>query len=373
MVAPISILGGMEEILFGLATTLPSEGIVARVVCLRPGPLVDRLAEHGIEPVLFDSGRIRNAARFATTVSSLRTLIRREQFDLVYSNMPKAHLYVAPAVGRQQLPTLWCQGGIPERPHWLDRAATALPATGIIALSREAVESQRQLAENRMVHLMHPGTDLSRFRVGSDPDLRQQHRIPVDAPLVSIVGRLQPWKGQSEFLHAARLLTNSHPKAHFAVIGGAVLGWEGNYSSDLENLATDLGIKDRVTFTGHTTDVHRWMSASDIVVNASQPEPFGLVVVEAMACGCAVVAVDGGGPRDIISHGDNGLLCASRAPEHLAGLVELLLKDPEARRRIGAAARCRVETQFSREAMAARFATIVRDSIRARRSSFSQV
>jgi glycosyltransferase involved in cell wall biosynthesis len=101
------------------------------------------------------------------------------------------------------------------------------------------------------------------------------------------------------------------------------------------------------------------MAASDVVVNASQPEPFGLVVVEAMAAGCAVAAVAAGGPRDIIEDGRNGLLCASREPSDLAQAIGRLCDHPELRDELGLAARSRVESQFSREAMAERFATIV--------------
>jgi glycosyltransferase involved in cell wall biosynthesis len=102
------------------------------------------------------------------------------------------------------------------------------------------------------------------------------------------------------------------------------------------------------------------MAASDIMVNASAPEPFGLVVVEAMAAGCAVVALANGGPRDIVEDGVSGVLCPTREPRVLAAAIERLLGDAGLRREIGRAARARVEAEFSREAMAQRFANIVR-------------
>jgi glycosyltransferase involved in cell wall biosynthesis len=102
------------------------------------------------------------------------------------------------------------------------------------------------------------------------------------------------------------------------------------------------------------------MAASDIMVNASAPEPFGLVIVEAMAAGCAVVAVASGGPRDIIEDGISGVLCATREPRELAEAIQRLLDDVGLRRDIGRAARARVEAEFTREAMADRFADIIR-------------
>jgi glycosyltransferase involved in cell wall biosynthesis len=214
--------------------------------------------------------------------------------------------------------------------------------------------------------MMHPGIDLARFRVRSDIELRRRVGIPPDATLVSLVGRLQPWKGQREFLYAAAGLVSAHRNAYFAIVGGAILGWEGDYPQELQRLVLELGIEDRVTFTGHTTEVPRWMAASDVVVNASDPEPFGLVVLEAMASGCAVVAVEKGGPRDIVEPGRNGLLCASREPAALGPAMRRLIEDPGLRDELGQAARIRVERAFTREKMTARFVTILERTARRR-------
>jgi glycosyltransferase involved in cell wall biosynthesis len=176
---------------------------------------------------------------------------------------------------------------------------------------------------------------------------------------------LQPWKGQAEFIKAAALVARSSPTAHFAIVGGAILGWEGDYPAELERLATSVGLRDRTVFTGHTNEVASWMAASDVVVNASEPEPFGLVVVEAMASGCAVVALSKGGPRDVIEHGQTGLLCPSREPRVLAEAIVSLVNSDELRARLGHAARVRVQSQFTREAMASRFSGILRNTVEA--------
>jgi glycosyltransferase involved in cell wall biosynthesis len=352
----------MEEIAFNLAACLPAVGVFPEVISLQHGPLVERLAKHGIDVEVVEAGRFRDLSGVWRTSRRLAATLRSGGFDAVYCNMPKAHLYVAPASRRQRVPALWCQAGYPDPPGWIDRLATALPAAGVIALSRDAAAAQQRLNPRRTVHILHPGIDLTRFRIRDDPELRSQHGIPGNATMISLVGRLQPWKGQREFLHAAALLADSDPEARFAIVGGAILGWEGDYPMQLRRLATDLGLQDRVIFTGHTDDVHRWMAASDVVVNASQPEPFGLVLIEAMASGCAVVAVASGGPRDIVDDGRSGLLCDSREPAALAGAMRRLLNDRALRVALGRAARSRVESHFSREAMTESFANIVRDS-----------
>jgi glycosyltransferase involved in cell wall biosynthesis len=138
-----------------------------------------------------------------------------------------------------------------------------------------------------------------------------------------------------------------------------------DYPAELERLAPSVGLRDRTVFTGHTNEVASWMAAADVVVNASEPEPFGLVVVEAMASGCAVVALSKGGPRDVIEHGQTGLLCPSREPRVLAEAIVSLVNSDELRARLGHAARVRVQSQFTREAMASRFSGILRNTVEA--------
>ncbi len=366
MVAPVAAPGGQEDILFNLALCLPQFGVRAQVISLHDGPLVERLERAGVETSVIEAGRLRQPASFVATARALRAVIARGEFDAVYANMPKAHMYLAWGGWREQLAMLWCQAGLPDPPHWIDRIVAALPVDAVIAESRDAVAAQSRLVPAAKVHLMHPGIDVARFSVGNDPQLRSEHGIGPRAPLVSIVGRLQPWKGQREFLAAAALVAAAEPRAHFAVVGGAILGTEGDYPAELERLAQRLGIDARTVFTGHTGEVSRWMAASDVVVNASAQEPFGLVVIEAMASGCAVVAVARGGPRDAIEDGVSGLLCQSREPAVLAGAITRLLGDGALRARLGESAREVVAARFTREAMSERFAEIVRLAVAVR-------
>ena len=175
-----------------------------------------------------------------------------------------------------------------------------------------------------------------------------------------------PERASASSLKPRRSWPGTEPSPYFAVVGGAILGWEGDYPEELKRLASSLHLQDRTVFTGHTSDVARWMAASDVVVNASEPEPFGLVVVEAMACGCAVVALAKGGPRDVVEHGHSGLLCPTREPPVLADAILTLVKSPDLRMRLGRAARAHIEASFTREAMTHRFADILRATVAAR-------
>jgi glycosyltransferase involved in cell wall biosynthesis len=330
------------------------------VIALLRGPLVTRLTDAGVRTQVHEAGRFRQPRGYLRTCWRLDNELRAARYHAVVSNETKGHLYAALLARCRRIPAFWFQAGYPVPATAFDRLASALPAAGVIAESRDAAAAQRQLNRRRTVHVLHLGTDLSRFTVKKDPALRAQYAIPADAVLVSLVGRLQPWKGQLEFLRAAALIAADRPNVWFAVVGGRSVEREADYPRAVGRLAAGLDFRDRIVFAGHSNEVHRWMAASDVVVNASQPEPFGLVVIEAMASGCAVAAVDRGGPRDIIENEQSGLLVPSRQPLDLARSIRVLVDEPALRLRFGRNARQRVETQFSRERMTERFAAIIR-------------
>lgn len=181
-----------------------------------------------------------------------------------------------------------------------------------------------------------------------------------ERPVIGIIGRLQEWKGQDVFLRAATQVAALHPEAVFAVVGGAVLGWEGDYPVQLRRLADELGIADRVHFAGHQEDVYPWFDACDVVVHASLGEPFGLVLVEAMALGKPLVATAAGGPTEIIVDGESGLLVPPGDADSMAAAISRVLADDGLRARLATGAPKRAEV-FDERAMTANFAALLDD------------
>jgi glycosyltransferase involved in cell wall biosynthesis len=127
-------------------------------------------------------------------------------------------------------------------------------------------------------------------------------------PRIGLIGRITPWKGQHIFLQAAALLHPLYPAAKFEIIGAALFS-ESEYEAHLHELCRTLHLIDTVEFVGFVEDARARMAQLDIVVHASTiGEPFGQVIIEAMAEEKPVVATNGGGVPEIVEDGINGLL-----------------------------------------------------------------
>jgi glycosyltransferase involved in cell wall biosynthesis len=179
--------------------------------------------------------------------------------------------------------------------------------------------------------------------------LRREFGISTSAPCFGILGKLVPWKGQAVFLRAAQRVLQAVPGARALVVGD-VQGSPAAYRAELRALARELGIADRVVFTGFRADVPAVLALLDVVAHASvRPEPFGRVIVEAMAMAKPVVATRAGGPVEILTEGETGFLIPPDDPELLANRLIQLLGDAQLRGKIGEAARRKVSVCFSIE------------------------
>jgi glycosyltransferase involved in cell wall biosynthesis len=175
-------------------------------------------------------------------------------------------------------------------------------------------------------------------------ELRRQFGIGPDGVLFGVVGNIKTWKGQDVLIRALPLLPRSIPWKCLVI--GSVSATSPSsvaYGRMLENLVRDLGLTDRVVFTGYRSDVPALVSALDILVHTSVlPEPFGLVILEGMALAKPVVCSAHGGPVEIVEDGVSGFLVPPGDPEALAARLTMLLASREIREQTGCAALQRV-------------------------------
>jgi glycosyltransferase involved in cell wall biosynthesis len=342
-------LGGAENMLFTLLRDVDRRSVEPIVVFLVDGPFRAELAGQGIRTIVLPAGRLRNVPAAVRAVRSLAHVLRRERPQLLVNWMSKTQLYGAPAAALAGMGNrvVWWQHGIPNG-HWMDRLATALPARAVGCSSRSAAAAQELLRPRRRTFVIHPGIELpSPVKTDDRSRLRREVGLPADAAVVGIVGRLQPWKGHDRFIRALSLLCERGVPVHGLVVGGDAHGRSPGYRESLERLVDELGLSGAVTFAGHVSDATPYISVMEVMISASSEEPFGLVILEAMAVGTPVVAVDAAGPSEIIEPDKTGVLVPTNDEHALADAVETLLADPARRTRLSEAARHRLTTRFT--------------------------
>jgi glycosyltransferase involved in cell wall biosynthesis len=318
------------------------------------------------------SGRptaFRRAASWADTVARLwrnrrytRELIawiRSARIDLVHLNNGFENLeaHLAARATRSRV-IVHAHGGCGSA-FLTRRLARGVPAC--VAISGPVADSLRAIGvpERRIALLPNPLTVTP-----NTPDeharrrARSAHGIPTDWVLAGSVGRIVEWKGQLEFLRAAAAALRKVPQSGVVIIGDVTDASEA-YGEQLHQEVQTLGLSGRVWFTGFINNPLEVYSLFDVLVHSAiEPEPFGLVLTEAMAHGIPVIAAASGGPMEIIRDGVDGYLRDPRDTEKVGALLAAMLQDPLLRDRIGAAGRAMVETRFDPDQYVARMADV---------------
>jgi glycosyltransferase involved in cell wall biosynthesis len=356
-------LGGAEAMLQGVLEDPGEHEHELEVVFFEDGPWPQELREAGYRVEVIPAGRLRQLHRWLATVLRLARLLRARKPDVILNWSAKTQLYGSPAAVLAGMPgrVVWWQQAIPKR-SWLDGSATLLPAAAIGCYSQISVRAQARLRPARRTFAV---------AAGSPPPPADERpatlELPSGVPIVGLVGRLQVWKGQDELLRAQAILHERGHRMHTVIVGGDSYGLSPEYAASLEPLARELGISDAVTMTGEVPDAGPYIQRMDIVVNASDPEPFGIVILEGMARGIAVVAVNSGGPAEFVEDGRTGVLARSGRPEDLADALQPLLLSAELREQIGRNGRERYLEEYTTAALRRRFFSSLEEVVQGRR------
>jgi len=198
---------------------------------------------------------------------------------------------------------------------------------------------------------IYDGIDPARFVGGGGAEVRRELGIPADAPLVGIVGHVQEWKGQLLVAAAVARARREMPALHCLVVGGTHR-FGTAYAERLRRRIEEPDLAGHVAWPGARRDVAACIDAMDVVIHASNREPFGRVLLEAMAVGRPVIAPREGGPTEIVADGETGLLVPPRDADALAQAILALLRDPARRASMARAARLRVAAVFDIKAHA---------------------
>ena len=206
---------------------------------------------------------------------------------------------------------------------------------------------REKFVTNEKVRVIYNGIDVSNYTIGNDTGLkRKELHLPDDVAIVGVVASLHPRKGHRDFLHAAKIVLQTHPRTRFLVVGR-----DDGMRSQLEAFVEELGIRSSVVFTGERDDIPELLPLFDVQVSPSYIEGLSNAILEGMASGNAIVATAAGGNSELVIHEQTGLLIPTEAPKKLSEAIIRLLKNPALRTQLGTAGRQRVEQLFDMQHM----------------------
>ncbi|HKR00437.1 MAG TPA: glycosyltransferase [Pyrinomonadaceae bacterium] len=305
-------------------------------------------------------------------VRRLRRVLRELAPDLIHTNGLKMHV-LGPRARPRTVPVIWhIHDYISRRPlmaRLLKRDADRCSVA--IANSRSVAEDVRAVCGRALtVKTVYNGIDLECFApTGSALDLDALAGLPPAEPgtvRVGLLATLARWKGHATFLKALALLPPNLPVRGY-ITTGSLYQTDGSQISlaELKTLITDLGLTtQRVGLTNFIDRPAAAMRALDVVVHAStQPEPFGLVIAEGMACGKAVITSCAGGASELVEDEVNALTHHPGDADELAHHIAKLATDSGLRARLGAAGRVTAERRFNRSRLARELIPIYRQAV----------
>jgi len=342
-------VGGISSYLLTLSSGLLRRGHNVYLACAG-GSQVSRFISSGkafFVPVATRTKAEFNPLRLLGNLYILIRYIRQKDIELIHSNTR-----VTQVLGE----LLSRVSGIPHVStcHGFFRRSvlrTIFPCWGrrTIAISRQVAEHlvQDLGVSERRVRIVHNGIDLLRFS-GSSAASRKAFRRLLgleEAPLVGIIARLSDVKGHLYLIQAMQAVRRRFDDARLLIVG------EGKMERVLREKTGELGLEESVIFMPKVPDTAEALAAMDVFVLPSLQEGLGLSLMEAMASGLAVVGSSVGGIRDLLRHGENGLLVGPGDVEALAASIQELLSDAHKRLSLGNAARVFMQENFSQERM----------------------
>ena len=338
------------------ADQLTRRGHQVTVLCPAQGWLKTQLEARGIAYI----GLAQRPAGRARQILVLARQARRERVQIVHTHTTRA-TYLGLLLGYvTRVPVVATLHSLTHDVVY--RRLMPRKANRILTVSdalRQTLLQQKVPAQ--YVQTVYNGTDFLESAAGLDrsqaaQSLREELRLPDDAPLVGLVGAVGEEKGHPLLVQAVPAILAECPRTHFVFAGHI----HAHAHARLLQTAARLGIADRLHFLGVRHDMPRLLAAFDVLTIPSEWETFGMVAIEAMAVGTPVVAARVGGLAEIIAQGHCGIL-VEREPVVLAQAVVSLLHDPPRRARLGEAGQCRVEERFGATTMADNMEAVYRD------------
>jgi len=351
------VFAGTERHIVELAGALKDESLLVSIACPFASPLNRFAEEMGIEVIPIEKRGLLDIA----AILKLRKLLATGRIDLIHAHNGRTAL-VAAAARR-----LAGRGSVVATQHFIDPAHAG--RVGLAARASRAAHRWVQRHTDRYIAVSHAvekamieresglagkvavipngisALDLASLVPASE--IRDSLAIPRDALLIVCAARLSPEKNIATLIEAMGKVTGEVPRARCVIVG------EGPERKALEEQIRKAPWGGQILLPGFLQDAISIIRAADVFVLPSRAEPFGLVLLEAMALGKPVVSTAAGGPLEIVKIGETGFLVPPGDSAAMAGAIVTLLGDPELARSIGQSGLQRFQQLFTARAMAA--------------------
>ena len=340
----ISAIGGAETELLNILHSLDREKFLPYVACPQTGPLVAELhAIHipTVDVVLPPWRKVKHVWKLPGGVFRLVQLLRAHRIDIVHVNdywwgpiaWLAANFCGIPCIVhiRQQIEPHRV------RQYWLTKFDKVLAVSE--SIRRVAVQSG---VHSDRVEVLYSGINCRAIKPKVSYELKAKLRLEADQPVIGTVANLFERKGHEYLLEAMVLVKKVVPNVQCIIVGEG----DSQYRQKLENIIRQKDLGQCVILVGFQNDVFEFLSIFDIFVLPSILEGFGIVLLEAMAMGKAIVATRVGGTSESVVNSETGILVSPGCSETMAAAILQLLQDPQRCKEMGMAGRRRVETYF---------------------------
>jgi len=313
-----------------LSTKAKSLNICTKVLSIHPF-MLERDIKESVQDAFFS---LRELAK-------IQALLEEIKPDLIHINSYRIGLPFTLVAWKLKIPQIWHIRDIPNSKlkRLFVGMLTRLP-NKIISIS-DAVANALGIKEQPNTTVIYNGLSLEQFGHLSNSNFRNEYKIKNETFLIGIIGQLVPRKGHTLLLEAIAHLKQTRPMIHVVIIGGEAVSigtatkLNQAYPAYLKDRVIDYELTEQVTFTGHLNDISPILSELDLLVHAAvEPEPFGRVLIEAMAAGKPVLAPNSGGIPEIIQHRVSGLLFESGNSKELTDYIKFAIDNPETLRKI---------------------------------------
>lgn len=363
---------GADKVMLDLIKRLDKSKFQPLVILPTEGVLVDALKDEGVNVMVMPypimrrkyfnlKGVIQYGFNLIKYINKITSIAKEYHIDLIHTNTA-ATLEGGFVSRKLHVPHLWSIHEIIVSPKIMYTVTSKLIAkySSIAITDSKAVKDHLDASgyfQPDAVKVIYNGVDSKRFKPENDCDyLYDEWKIPPNARIIGMMGRVNSWKGQGDFLKAANIIMAKYSDVYTVFVGAAFEGEEWR-EKELADAIAQSPYKNRIINKGYRTDSEGIYKLYDVfVLPSTNPDPLPTVVLEAMATGKPIVGYKHGGVCEMVKEGYNGLLAEVRNPEDLACKIESLLEDDNKRKNMGVNSRKRLLEKFSIEAYVQNYA-----------------